>query len=184
MVSSLCSRLSKLLYRFRRERKGNVAITFALASIPIMGFVGAAIDYSHANAVRVALQSALDSAALMLAKDSANLSGTGLDDKAVLYVNALFNRTDATITKIKATYTPNGGTSVKLDGSADVPTDFIGILGQFFGHHAFDAITVSSSSTAKNGGPQTCGWRWCSTIPARWRSTARSARSRTPPKAC
>ena len=83
MVSSLCSRLSQLLCRFRRERKGNVAITFALASIPIMGFVGAAIDYSHANAVRVALQSALDSAALMLAKEAANLSGTDLDDKAV-----------------------------------------------------------------------------------------------------
>ena len=41
----------------------NVTMTFALATVPLFGLAGAAIDYSHANAVKVSLQAALDSAA-------------------------------------------------------------------------------------------------------------------------
>jgi Flp pilus assembly protein TadG len=56
---------------FRTARGGNVAITFALATLPILGFVGAAVDYSRANSVKAAMQTALDSTALMLSKEAA-----------------------------------------------------------------------------------------------------------------
>ena len=36
---------------FLRDRAGNVAMTFGLAALPIIGSVGAAIDFSHANSV-------------------------------------------------------------------------------------------------------------------------------------
>lgn len=52
----------------RDGRKGNVAILFALALIPVVGATGAAVDYALANASRTSMQKALDSTALALAK--------------------------------------------------------------------------------------------------------------------
>ncbi len=49
-------------------RKGNAAILFALALVPMVGVTGAAVDYSLANANRASLQKALDATALALAK--------------------------------------------------------------------------------------------------------------------
>jgi Flp pilus assembly protein TadG len=42
-----------------------------IAIIPLMGAVGAAVDYSQANATRAAFHIALDSTALMLSKTAA-----------------------------------------------------------------------------------------------------------------
>ena len=39
---------------------GNVMMTFALATIPMIGFVGAAVDYSRGNSAKAAMQSAID----------------------------------------------------------------------------------------------------------------------------
>ena len=39
----------RTLSAFRVAQAGNVAITFAFASLPIIGMVGAAIDYSRAK---------------------------------------------------------------------------------------------------------------------------------------
>lgn len=61
--------------RFIRARRGNVAITFAFSLIPLLALVGAAVDYSRANAVRTSLQLAVNSTALMLSKNAAALTG-------------------------------------------------------------------------------------------------------------
>ena len=73
---------------------GNVVITFALATIPIIGFVGAAVDYSRANSAKAAMQAAVDSTALMLSKDAQTLTTAQLNQKAIAYFQALFNRTE------------------------------------------------------------------------------------------
>ena len=46
-----------------RDRRGNVTMTFALALIPLIGGLGAAVDYSRANSARTAMQAALGYAA-------------------------------------------------------------------------------------------------------------------------
>jgi Flp pilus assembly protein TadG len=51
-----------------RSRAGNVAIIFSIAIVPIIGGVGAAVDYSMANSNRASMQKALDATALALAK--------------------------------------------------------------------------------------------------------------------
>src|SRR5579885_1974540 len=79
------------LVAFKREARGNVAVIFAIAVIPLIGFVGASIDYSRANSLRTKLQDALDSTALMLAKEAANDTSTVLQANALKYFNALFN---------------------------------------------------------------------------------------------
>jgi Flp pilus assembly protein TadG len=144
---SLRSRLStiqNLLRRFSTARSGNVAITFAIATLPIVGGVGAAVDYSHANSVKVALQAALDSTALMLSKEAANDTSTTLQANAVKYFNAMFTRPEGTNLAVTASYTTSGGSAVVVNGQVDVPTVFMGIMG-------YRKITVSGSSTAKWG---------------------------------
>src|SRR5436190_20971729 len=49
---------------FRRERSGNVAMMFALSILPVMGLVGAGVDYSIANKVHAKLLAAADSASV------------------------------------------------------------------------------------------------------------------------
>lgn len=65
----------------RASRAGNVAIIFSLAVIPVIGGIGAAIDYSMANNNRTSMQKALDLTALALAKlmplTQAQLNTTG-----------------------------------------------------------------------------------------------------------
>jgi len=72
--------LRKSYLQLKRDREGSVTATFALALIPLVGLVGAAIDYSSANNARTKLQAALDAALLSGAKDgSANWTATALN---------------------------------------------------------------------------------------------------------
>ena len=66
--------LGPLLTRLVEDRRGNVLPIFAVAIIPIIAFVGAAVDYSLAAAVRSQVQGALDATALMLSKEAGTLT--------------------------------------------------------------------------------------------------------------
>jgi len=146
VMLSLWSKFRRALRNFSVARSGNVAITFGIAAIPMMGFVGAAVDYSRANAVKASLQTALDSVALMLSKDAATVSADQLQANAVKYFNAIFtgaNIAPGSVT-ITATYTTTGGSQVQVNGSVDVPTTFMGVLG-------VDKVTVTDSSTSAWG---------------------------------
>jgi Flp pilus assembly protein TadG len=119
------ARLRNKLHTFRTARDGNIAIIFGLASLPVVGLVGAAIDYSRANSIKADLQSSLDATALMLSKSIA----TELDPKkkAETYFQAMFNRREAATTVITVSYTP-GGSSVTVSGATSVTPKFIGIV--------------------------------------------------------
>jgi Flp pilus assembly protein TadG len=143
-MNAVWTKLARHLRAFRGASAGNVAITFALASLPIVGTVGFAVDYSHANAVKAAMQAALDSTALMLAKDAATTSNSDLQSKALTYFNALFTKPEAQNIKVTASYTTTGGSQVVVNGSAVVPTAFLGVVG-------YNSITVIGSSTTAWG---------------------------------
>ena len=57
--------------RFMGDRRGNTAITFALALIPIMFLTGMGLDFSSATSKRVRLNEAADSAALAMVTPTA-----------------------------------------------------------------------------------------------------------------
>ena len=137
-------KIRETLQEFLAARSGNVAITFAIATLPIIGGVGAAVDYSHANSVKVALQAALDSTALMLSKEAANDTSTTLQNNGLKYFKAMFTKPEATNLALTANYTTTGGSAVVVNGQVDVPTVFMGVLG-------FNKITVAGSATAKWG---------------------------------
>jgi Flp pilus assembly protein TadG len=56
-----------LLSRFLKDRRGTIAVTFAIAAIPLAGVSGAAVDYSRAVQVKHKLEIATDAAALAAA---------------------------------------------------------------------------------------------------------------------
>jgi Flp pilus assembly protein TadG len=135
---------------FRAARSGNVAITFAFAVIPVIGFIGAGYDYGNANSVRADLQVALDSSALMLSKDAATLSHDDLQTKAHDYFAAQFNRPQATIDSVGATYTTTGGSQVTVTAQVHVPTTFLRML-DLMGLDALQNIAINGSSTSTWG---------------------------------
>jgi Flp pilus assembly protein TadG len=143
-MHAVWTRIARHAARFRTASGGNVAITFAIATLPLVGTVGFAVDYSHANAVKAAMQAALDSTALMLSRDAATLNSSDLQTKAKSYFDALFTKPEAKSVVITATYTTTGGSQVKVNGSALVPTGFLGVIG-------YDNITVNGSATAAWG---------------------------------
>ena len=143
-MMSAWTKFRSALRAFRVAHAGNVAITFALATLPIIATVGFAVDYSRANSVKVALQAALDSTALMISKEAATDTNTQLQTNAQKYFLALFARPDATNVTVTANFTTDGGTSVVVNGATDVPTSILAAIG-------YGVITVSGSSTARWG---------------------------------
>jgi Flp pilus assembly protein TadG len=120
--------------RFLQDRKAGVAPMLALAAVPLIGFVGAAVDYSRANAARTSMQAALDSTALMLSKDAQFLSLGQLQEKATAYFNALFMNKDAQNVQVtqQLTSPQQGSFNLKVTSSGTVPTVFARVLGHDF----------------------------------------------------
>jgi Mg-chelatase subunit ChlD len=97
----------------------------------MVGFVGAAVDYSHANSVKTAMQAAADSTALMVSKDATSLTASAIQTKANDYFKALFNRPEATGLTVTATYTDNSGSGsqVVIKATSNVKANFMGLMG-------------------------------------------------------
>ena len=131
-----------MLAQFIRNCRGGVAPLMGFLAIPLMGFVGVAVDYTRTNAARTAFQASLDSTALMLSKSAATQSSADLQTAATDTFNALFNRSDVTNVAITASYSSTGGSQVTLSGSATVQTDFLGIFG--YGELNIGASTTST----------------------------------------
>src|SRR3954462_9260290 len=96
--------------RFVGADEGNIAVMFAIALVPILSFVGAAIDYTRANSARSSMQAALDSAALMVSKDLTQglITSADVNTKAQAYFTALYTNPDAKSVSVSATYTASG----------------------------------------------------------------------------
>jgi Flp pilus assembly protein TadG len=129
---------------FVAGERGNVTLTFALLMVPLIGFVGAAVDYSRANSAKTAMQAAVDSAALMLSKEVPSLTSDARNQKAMAYFNALFNRPEVSNIAITPTYTTQGGAQLVLTGSGSLATSFMRVLGQ-------TSLNINVSSTVRWG---------------------------------
>src|ERR1700682_6801632 len=107
LAKSIFSRVKTAAGHFVRADRGNVAMIFGIAAVPLLSFIGAAIDYSRANAARSSMQAALDSTALMVAKDlsSGVITTSQISTKAQSYFAALYTNTDAQSVSVTATYT-------------------------------------------------------------------------------
>jgi Flp pilus assembly protein TadG len=135
--------------RFVRADQGNIAVMFAIACIPLISFVGAAVDYSRLNAARSAMQSALDSTALMVSKDltSGVITTSQISATAQSYFSALYTGKDAMVNPVTAAYTAGSGSTtstVVVTGSGSIVTQFMRVAG-------FPSLGFGTSSTATWG---------------------------------
>src|SRR5262249_28098555 len=95
MLNSALPRFRRLLRAFRDARAGNTIVTFALLTVPMVGAVGAGVDYSRGNSIKAAMQGALDAAALLAIQSAANSTSTQIQTTASNAFTANFNRQDA-----------------------------------------------------------------------------------------
>lgn len=121
---------------FGRDRRANIAVLFALALLPILGFVGAAIDYTIANKQRTKLQEALDlallagSAAGKQALDSGASTSTAISAAQTAATQVFVGNSSSIVSQLDATFAMSG---LKLVGSgtatASMPTTFTKVIG-------------------------------------------------------
>jgi Flp pilus assembly protein TadG len=145
-----------LVTNFRTDRRGNIAIIFGLAAIPIMLAVGCAVDYTMASMVRTKLQAAADAASLAAVSNGSPLIATaramtsdgdvsGGSDFAVNFFKSNAAGTSGyTNLSETATVRKTGRVvNASVSFTAQVPTFFMGIAGP-----SFKNIPISSASTS------------------------------------
>ena len=91
-------RLHQCVSRFRRDQRGNIAVIFTVALIPLISAIGCAVDYSLATRMKAKLQSAADAASIAsLAQKSPGfvaasaMTGNGSVDAGVTDANKVFD---------------------------------------------------------------------------------------------
>ena len=132
------------------DRSGDVAIIFAVVLVPLLSAMGGAIDYSRASSTRAAMQSALDSATLMVSKEMPGLTSTEITQKTQTYFSTLVNRPELRAMTITATYTTStsSGSSISASASGNVNTDFLRVVG-------FPSLNLGVKSSTSWGNTRT-----------------------------
>lgn len=148
--TSTCKRTRNSLGHFSRDYRGNIAPIFAIALLPVLGFVGAAVDYTRANAARSSMQAAMDSAVLMVSRDAAanpTMSSQQITDAVQRYFSSLYTDKTASGVSVSATYTPgtsSAAATILASGQGVIKTDFMKIAG-------FPQLSFGTTSTSTWG---------------------------------
>src|SRR6516165_4603902 len=97
------------------DRRAGVAPLVALAAVPLIASVGAAVDYGRVNALRTSMQNSLDAAALVLSQQALQLSSDQLSQDATTYFNGNFSHPQVQNVKVTANASSqSGGASVSM----------------------------------------------------------------------
>lgn len=143
-----------IIRRFVHDRRGNIAVIFALCCVPLITVVGCAVDYSRATQIRSKLQGAADAASVgAVAKSSPAFAAAGtmtsdgpisvgVTDAQNIFDANRANLTGYTLKNITPTVVKSGSTvKSTVSFSAELNTMFLGVIGK-------TALTVSGTSTA------------------------------------
>ena len=113
---------------FAQDRRGAVAIMFAVALVPLIACIGAAIDYSRLLGRRAILTNVIDSSLLMVMQSYSGSATTAqlatLQTQATNEVRTMLRDNTATVT-----LTQNSNGSLCVAGSASVPLAIMQMLG-------------------------------------------------------
>jgi Flp pilus assembly protein TadG len=155
----LFGRLRNRLKAFRSAKGGNVALIFAFCMIPMIGLVGAGVDYSRAARIQTIMQAAADAAALGSVAQASQgyaaalqMQSSGPVPAAQTEAGNIFNgeisgRTGFSVTNFSVVAnSANWKLTSTVQVTATVPTTLMEILG-------WNTMTVTASSVASNGLP-------------------------------
>lgn len=147
------------LARFIRSDRGNIAIIFALTLLPVMGSVGAALDYAQASSLRSKLQSAIDAASVgAVARVSpayvaaGAMTGDGIIAVGETDARNIFKGNTATLTDITDSIVTAEvrKTGQRVDSTVSfqtqIKTSFLSVLG-------FNYLTIAGSSSSSASMP-------------------------------
>ena len=128
--------------RLIKDVRGNVAVIFGVAIIPIVLGVGVAVDYGRALMVRERMQSALDAATLAVGSWP-GLSNAQMQAKAQEYFNANYPASNSfgTVSPLQLSIS---GNSIVVSVSGSVPTTFMKLAN-------IDHVDVGASTTVLVG---------------------------------
>ncbi len=133
-----------LLSRFGKDASGNVGLMFGFIAVPLIGIAGVSVDYARASSARASLNAAVDSAALMVAREATKLTDAQLTTRAESLIRAnLAGNSDASL----ATYTVainRTARTVNVTANSAVDTSLTKLIG-------FDTIPVSSTAQSAWG---------------------------------
>lgn len=128
--------------RLIQDVRGNVAILFGVAIIPLVLGVGVAVDYGRALLVRERMQGALDAATLAVASWP-GLSDAQMQAKAQEYFNANYP-TSNSFGAVSPLSLSNSGNTIVVSVSGSVPTTFMRLAN-------IDDVNVGASTTVLIG---------------------------------
>jgi len=130
------------------DANGGVAPVFALALVPMMGLVGAAVDYARASSARTAMQASLDATALAVAKEAPTLTPNQASARATELFSAGFSRDEVQSLQVSATLTSaSSGFTVSSSAQGTIATRFM----RLFGHETLPLKVHASVATASDG---------------------------------
>ena len=110
-----------------RDRRGNTALMFAVAAVPLLGMVGLAVDYGRAFLVQTRLQTAIDAGALAAGKMLTSTATAQQDVAKYVAANLPPDFMGAAIqTPVVTLDQTNQRVAVSL--TATVPTTFLKVL--------------------------------------------------------
>ena len=132
------------LRAWRSDERGNVVVMFGFVIIPVIGLTGATIDYSRATTARQSLNSAVDSAALMGARDAAKLSDTEVRDRVNKWVKANLNGDAAQSFTAATIGIDRTARIITVEAQLNIDTSLARLIGQ-------EAVTIRSRSQSTWG---------------------------------
>ena len=127
-----------IINRFIADRRGNVAMTFGLVLIPILGLMGAAIDYSRAATERTRLQAAVDATALAVIHLPQGTSAPIVQQTAQTFFQSIYTPPSGlAVPQVTASYT---GQTVQISVTETLPTSILSVIGT-------SSLTVGAQSS-------------------------------------
>jgi Flp pilus assembly protein TadG len=164
-TSRLLASLRNAVRRFGADTRGNTMLTFVFAFVPMIGLIGAAIDYTRASSIKTAMQAAVDITALKLAQNAStnqNLSADANTYFRALLQNPLAGGSHAGQATVNvaalnpsatATYSTTNGGTVVVRGTATYMPIVISVLNRLPASLAGNGatigpITLHANSTA------------------------------------
>ncbi len=115
--------------KFVRNRRANVALTTALAALPLSMMLGMGIDIGNATRVRMALQDATDEAAISLARQAPSIADSAISSTALSFIQSNYKATSASTVSITNATIDRNTITATLDAQARAPTYFSQLVG-------------------------------------------------------
>jgi Flp pilus assembly protein TadG len=125
-VVRILSSLHQAAHRFSADRRGAVAVLFAICIVPIMGLIGAAIDYQAAARLHARLQAALDAAAISASSRASGKTQAQIAADAQAFFAAQFQEPGVATPVLNIQVT---NSTLLLTAQLTMPTTFLPIVG-------------------------------------------------------